>query len=83
MAKFRYITNRTLTNKAGKESGKIRVVVPINCNTAYVEYVCPECGHCAKVTQTWQRPFAVKCEKCSFLMRVPSMKAEIKKKGKI
>ncbi len=82
MSRFAYITNRVLANRAGQEKGKIRVIVPTGSDTAQVEYICPECGHSARTAQPWQRPFAVKCERCAFLMRVPSMRAEIKRTKK-
>jgi hypothetical protein len=43
MGLYKYVTNRTLKNKAGEEKGKIKVLVPNDSDTAQVDYVCPEC----------------------------------------
>lgn len=74
MSEFRYITNRTLVNKAGKEVGKLRVVVRIGSDIAETDYVCPECANAEHVELPWKRPFSVKCAKCGALMKVPRLK---------
>lgn len=78
--KFRYITNRILTNSKGHETGKIQVLVRIDLDIAEVKYKCPECGFQEELRKPWKRPFSVKCSKCGFLIRLPRLKDEIKKK---
>ena len=79
MGNYRYITNRTLLNKAGAENGNIAVLVPNDTNTARVRYRCPECGHSEQGETEWKRPFSVKCSGCGFLIRLSRLKDEIKK----
>lgn len=74
--KYRYITNRTLQNKAGKVTGKIRVVVRINSDNAETDYVCPECSNSGHEVKFWKRPFSIKCKKCGFLIRLPKLKGK-------
>lgn len=86
MDEIRYITTRVLENSSGQNKGRIRVLVLRGETDASVEYTCPECGFNENKRQVWVRPFNVKCGKCSYLIRVSSMKAEIKrmrKKNKI
>jgi hypothetical protein len=78
MGQFRYMTNRTLVNKAGEEAGKLRAVVRNGSDTAEVDYTCPECAHSEHVETPWKRPFSVKCGKCGFLMRLPKLKGKKK-----
>lgn len=80
--KFKYITNRTLKNKSGKDSGRIRVLVKADSDVAEVDYICPECSDSRHTNEKWARPFSVKCSKCGFLMRLPKLKDEIKKEKK-
>ena len=82
MGKYRYITNRTLLNKAGEEKGNIAVLVPNDSNAAKVRYRCPECSHSEQLEQEWKRPFSVKCSGCGFLIRLPRLKDEIKREKK-
>jgi peptide subunit release factor 1 (eRF1) len=82
MGKYKYITNRTLANDKGEIKGRIKIFVPIDSDTAQVEYVCPQCENSEKTTKPWTRPFSVKCSKCGFLIKVPRMKDEIKKEIK-
>lgn len=79
MRQFRYVTNRTLKNKAEEEKGRIKVLVPLDSETAQVDYVCPECGHSEHLEQEWKRPFIITCSKCSTNMKIPKLKEEIKK----
>ncbi len=79
MGNYRYITNRTLLNKAGEEKGNMAVLVPNDSSTARVKYRCPECSHQEQTEQEWKRPFNVKCSGCGFLMRLPKLKDEVKK----
>jgi len=82
MGLYKYVTNRTLKNKAGEEKGKIKVLVPNDSDTAQVEYVCPECGFSEHKEQEWKRPFVVKCGKCGVSMKIPKLKDEIKREKK-
>ncbi len=77
-----YHTWRDAKNKKLEPTGKIRVLVPPQSDTAMVEYTCPECKHEAYTEQPWKRPFGVKCEKCGFKVTVPKMKAEAKREAK-
>ncbi|RLJ09770.1 MAG: hypothetical protein DRP15_02460 [Candidatus Aenigmatarchaeota archaeon] len=79
MGNFRYITNRTLLNKEGKETGRISVLVRKDSDTAEVRYKCPECGYEEETKKPWKRPFSVKCSSCGFLIRLPRLKDEIKR----
>ena len=79
MGNYRYITNRTLLNKAGEEKGNIAVLVPNDSSTAKVKYRCPECDHKEQLEKEWKRPFNVKCAGCGFLMRLARLKDEVKK----
>ena len=79
MRQFKYITNRSLPNKAGEEDkGKIRVLVRNESDTAEVDYACPECKASEHIEKLWARPFSVKCSKCGFLMRIPKLKGKKK-----
>ncbi|UCD02633.1 MAG: hypothetical protein JSV63_02460 [Candidatus Aenigmatarchaeota archaeon] len=79
MGMYRYVTNRTLKNRAGEEKGRIKALVPTDSETAQIDYVCPECGFSEHKEQPWQRPFSVKCSKCSLDIKIPKLKDEIKK----
>ena len=77
MGNFRYITCRTLPNKAGKEdAGKVRMMVRNGSDTAEGDYICPECKHNGKIRQLFKRPIIVKCEKCGISMRLPRLKGK-------
>jgi ribosomal protein L37AE/L43A len=82
MGQYRYVTNRTAVNGAGEAKGKIRVLVKENSDTAEVDYVCPECRMSEHIEQVWARPFSVKCSKCSFVIKLPKLKDEMKKDKK-
>ncbi len=75
-----YHTQRSAKNSKGQPTGKIRLLALHG--KAMLEYVCPECGHYGYNEQEWKRPFYAKCEKCSFKMSVPKMKAEFKREMK-
>jgi peptide subunit release factor 1 (eRF1) len=79
MGNYKYITNRTLLNKAGEEKGNIAVLVPNESDMARVKYRCPECSHSEQSEKEWKRPFSVKCNECGFLMRLPKLKDEAKR----
>jgi len=76
MGQFRYVTNRTVANKAGKETGKIRCMVRNGSETAEGDYTCPECVHQGKVNQAFKRPLSVRCNKCNFLIKLPKLKGK-------
>ncbi len=79
MGQYKYITNRTIPNKAGEENkGFVRARVPNDSDTAEVVYKCPECGHQESASLPFKRPFSVKCSKCGFLMRLPKLKGKAK-----
>jgi DNA-directed RNA polymerase subunit RPC12/RpoP len=82
MGKYKYITNRVLTNDQGELKGNIRVLVPKDSDTAQVEYVCPNCGNTQKTSRPWSRPFSIACSKCNFVIKLPKMKDEMKKEIK-
>ncbi len=71
-------TNRNLEN-----NGKIRVLVLKGESDAWVEYICPKCGHYGYTKKTWKRPFSIKCENCGKLIRVQKMRTLNKKDTKI
>lgn len=77
-----YHTSRTPKNSRNEPKGQIRVLVPKSDGRARAEYICPECGAYGYAEAEWKRPFYVKCEKCSFKMSVPKMRAEAKKEMK-
>ena len=79
MGTYSYMTNRELRNKADQPAGRIRVMVKSGGSLAEGDYQCPECAATGKLSQQFMRPFAVKCQKCGFLMRLPKMKDELKK----
>lgn len=82
MGNYRYITNRTLLDRAGQEKGSIAVLVPNGSDMARVRYKCPECGHSERGEHPWKRPFSLKCSACGFLIRLPRLKDELKKEKK-
>ncbi len=79
-----YHTQRSIKNKKGEVTGKLRVLVPKTDGKARTEYICPECGAYGYQETEWKRPFYFKCEKCQAKKGVPKMKAEAKSelKGK-
>lgn len=79
MGLYKYVTNRTLKNKAGGEKGRIKVLVPNDSDTAQVDYVCPECEFSEHLEQEWKRPLVVVCSKCGTDIKIPKLKDEIKK----
>ncbi len=82
MGQFKYVTNRTLQNKAGELKGKIRVLVKADSDTAEVDYVCPECENGEHAEQEWKKPFSIKCSKCGGAIKLRKLKDEIKKDKK-
>jgi peptide subunit release factor 1 (eRF1) len=79
MGNYRYITNRTIMNKAGEETGNIGVLVPNDSDQAKFKYKCPECGHKEMGEKEWKRPFSVKCAGCGVIIRLPRLKDALKK----
>ncbi len=76
MSQFKYVTNRTIANREGKDSGRVRMMVKNGSDTAEGDYVCAECGYSGKISQAFSRPLSVKCGKCSFLMKLPKLKGK-------
>lgn len=76
MSKYSYITNRTLEDAGGNEKGRLRVLVPTGSTEADVAYECPMCGESKELKMPWKRPFSVRCQKCSHLMKVPKLKGK-------
>ena len=79
MSTFKYLTNRTLLNKAGAETGRIRVMVKHDSDLAEGDYSCPECKAAGKISQPWKKPFNVKCTSCGLLIRIPKLVNKKKK----
>lgn len=71
-----------MKNKAGQGTGNMAVRVKHDSNLAEGFYRCPECQHKGTINQEWERPFAVVCENCSFKMKLPKLKDEMKKEKK-
>lgn len=79
MGQYKYITNRTLPNKAGEPGkGFVKARVPSDSDTAEVIYKCPECGHQERTSLPFKRPLSVRCSKCGSLMRLPKLKGKVK-----
>jgi len=78
MSQYKYITCRTLVNATGKEAGLIRAAVKNDSDLLEGEYACPECLHKGKVNQVFHRPLHIRCEKCSFVIRVSRLKGKVK-----
>jgi len=77
-----YITTRTLKNSKGLETGRVRVIKFKGNENAKVIYKCPECGFEEEKEEKWKKPFSFRCSKCNLLIRVPSLRAEIKRMRK-
>jgi ssDNA-binding Zn-finger/Zn-ribbon topoisomerase 1 len=77
-----YITTRNLENSLGKITGKIRIIKFKEESEANIEYTCPECNFTENKKEVWKKPFSIKCSKCGYLIKVPSLRAEIKKMKK-
>lgn len=73
---YKYITNRTILNKAGEETGRIQAMVKEGSDNVEGKYICAECKHEGQINQPFKRPLSVKCEKCGFLMRLPKLKGK-------
>ena len=78
MGNYRYVTCRTVANKAGELNGKIKAFVKTGSENLEGEYKCPECENEGKINQVFKRPISVRCEKCNFLMRMPKLKGKKK-----
>ncbi len=79
MGNFRFVSNRTVRNKEGQETGKMKVLVKTGSELAEVDYKCPECFFEEHATPVWVRPFSFNCTKCGFKMNLPKLKEEMKK----
>lgn len=82
MSGYKYISNRTVANRAGQENGSLAVAVKADADVADVRYRCPECQHQEQRQQEWKRPFMVKCRSCGFVMRLPKLRNQMKKEKK-
>jgi len=78
MALYSYVTNRTIPNKKGEETGKVRAFVKTGSDTAEVDYTCAECGKAEHITQPFKRPFSLKCRACGVVMKLPKLKGKKK-----
>jgi len=79
MGMFKYVTNRTLASKDGREdAGRVKVFVKNDSDMLEGEYKCPECGNEGKINQDFKRPIKVRCEKCEHLMKLPKLKGKKK-----
>jgi len=76
MGMFSYVTNRTLPNKAGQETGRIKAFVKHGSGTIEGEYTCPECKASGKISQAFTRPLAIRCAKCGFILKLPKLKGK-------
>ena len=76
MRKYRYVTNRSLVNKAGKENGHIKVLVKVDSSQAEGDFHCPECDFKGKVNQPFKRPINVKCTGCGITIKLPKLKGK-------
>lgn len=79
MGQYRFVSNRTIKNKKGEETGRMRMFVKTGSTIAETDYKCPECLFEEHVSPEWSRPFFVKCSKCGFKISLPKLKDEIKK----
>lgn len=82
MGIYRFMMNRAVQSKEGKETGRIKAAVKTGSETLEGEYTCPECLKAGKVKQPFQRPIKVKCASCGHLIQVAKLKDELKKEKK-
>lgn len=76
---FKYVTNRTLASKDGKEAaGRVKAFVKTDADMLEGEYKCPECGNEGKIGQEFKRPLSVKCEQCGNVIKLPKLKGKKK-----
>jgi len=78
-----YITTRDLQNSHGQITGRIRIILLKGESQADVDLKCPECQFSEKRKEEWKKPFSTKCNKCGFLIKVISLRQEIKKDKKL
>lgn len=79
MGQFRFVSNRSVKNSKGQDTGNMRVLVRTGSETAETRYKCPECLFEEEMQAPWERPFLVTCTKCQFKIKLPKLKDEIKK----
>ncbi len=79
MSQFKFVSNRSVKNEKGEETGKIKIFVKADSNKAEGDYKCPECLNEGKINQEFSRPFSVICQKCNFKINLPKLKEEMKK----
>ncbi|MFH1364050.1 MAG: hypothetical protein ABIH52_00155 [Candidatus Aenigmatarchaeota archaeon] len=82
MSIFKYVTNRQVKNKAGEDTGRMKLFVKKDSELAEGEYTCPECRHNGKINDPWVKPFAIKCEKCNITIKLPKLLKQFKKEKK-
>ena len=80
--KLEYITTRILEDEKWKFVGRVRVIKFKEESEARVIYKCPNCGFEEEKREKWRKPFSFKCSNCNLLIRVPSLRYEIKKMRK-
>ena len=77
MGVFKYVTNRTIPSRDGKEdAGRVKAFVKNDSDVLEGEYRCPECGNEGTINQAFSRPISVRCEKCEHLMKLPKLKGK-------
>lgn len=77
-----YHTWRDLSNKDGKYTGKVRILVIKGETKARVEYICPHCLNSSYMEKEWFKPFAFDCEKCGKTVKILKLREEFKKDQK-
>jgi len=80
MGQYKYVTNRTLLNKAGEEAGMIAVLVPKETGMAKVRYKCPECKHSEVTEEEWDQTLNT-CLKAMFFLSQAAAKIMIPQGG--
>lgn len=80
--KVEYVTNRRLTNKAGEETGHIKMYSYDNNNFHYYLH-CPYCGEEQEDDiQLEKRPFYIPCRHCERKSLVEKLTNKVKKEAK-
>lgn len=77
-----YVTTRNLQNHSGQIKGKIKIIKNKEESEASIEYTCPECNFTENKKEIWKKPFSIRCSKCGYMIKVSSLKTEIKKARK-
>lgn len=77
-----YHTWRDLSNKDGKYTGKVRILVIKGETKARVEYICPHCLNSSYMETEWFKPFTFDCQKCGKTVKILKLREEFKKDQK-